>query len=55
MWAEHQWKVYLDDEETIEQAIAYVEANPKKEGLPAQHWNFVTPFHGLDTGWVTYH
>ena len=55
MWAVHQWKVYLDDEETVEKAIAYVEANPLEEGRPAQQWPFVTPFSGLDRGWVTYH
>ncbi len=54
MWSEHQWKVYLDTEEAIDNAIAYVNENPTKEGKPAQHWSFVTPFTGLDTGWVTY-
>ena len=54
MWAEHQWKVYLDSEEAIEDAIRYVDDNPAKEGKPAQHWSFVTPFAGLDRGWVTY-
>lgn len=46
MWAEHLWKVYLDSGEAIEQAIAYVEANPEKEGFPAQSWTFVSPFSG---------
>ena len=55
MWAEHEWKVYLDSEEAIENAIQYVNDNPIKEGKPAQHWPFVTPFTGLDKGWVTYH
>jgi len=55
MWAEHQWKVYLDSEEALEDAIRYVEDNPAKEGKPAQHWSFVTPFAGLDRGWVTYY
>jgi len=55
MWAEHEWKVYLDSEEAIEAAIAYVNGNPIMEGKLAQHWSFVTPFQGLDSGWVTYH
>jgi REP element-mobilizing transposase RayT len=32
MWAERQWKVFLDSEESIEAAIQYVEENPLKEG-----------------------
>ena len=55
-WASKQWKVYLDDEEAIEAAIAYVESNPEKEGKPRQKWPFVTQFAGLPkAGWVTYH
>ena len=53
-WARGQWKVYLDDEEAIENAIQYVEANPGKEGKPPQKWSFVMPFCGLDKGWVNY-
>jgi REP element-mobilizing transposase RayT len=56
MWAEHQWKVFLDSEEAIEAAIRYVNDNPIQEGKPAQQWSFVTPFGGLPQGgWVTYH
>ena len=55
MWAEQQWKVYLDTEEAIEQALAYVNDNPVKEDKPAQHWSFVAQFTGLDAGWTTYH
>jgi REP element-mobilizing transposase RayT len=54
-WAEGQWKVYLDTEEAIENAIRYVEQNPIKEGKAAQRWSFVTPFSGLPKGWTTYH
>jgi REP element-mobilizing transposase RayT len=55
MWAEHQWKVYLDHEEAIEAAIQYVDDNPIKEGKRRQNWSFVTPFRGIDEGaWVTY-
>ena len=54
-WADRKWKVFLDNEEAIENAIHYVEENPLKEGKPRQHWPFVTRFTGLDKGWVTYH
>jgi REP element-mobilizing transposase RayT len=54
MWAEHEWKVYLDSEEAIDEAIHYVEQNPLKESRPAQSWPWVRPFEGLPKGWVTY-
>ncbi len=51
-----EWKVFLDTEEAIEDAIRYVEDNPEKEGKPKQSWPFVTPFAGLPPGgWTTYH
>lgn len=55
MWSTGHWKVYLDSEDAIDNAIAYVERNPLEEAMPAQRWNFVQPFQGLDVGWVTYH
>ena len=56
MWSAHEWKVYLDSEDAIRQAIAYVERNPENEGMPKQSWSFVTPFAGINTaGWTTYH
>jgi len=56
MWAEHEWKVYLDSEEEIDTAIHYVEENPVKEDKPKQRWSFVTPFSGLARGGhTTYH
>ncbi len=56
MWSEHEWKVYLDSEDAIENAIAYVEQNPIKEGKLKQSWKFVKPFTGLPSGgWITYH
>lgn len=55
MWAEHEWDVYLDTEEAIEDATQYVEENPVKEGKPRQQWSFVTAFAGLPKGaWLTY-
>ena len=55
MWAGRCWKVFLDSEESIENAICYVENNPIEEGKPQQNWPFVTPFRGIEKDWVTYH
>lgn len=56
LWAEHEWKVYLDSEQAIQNAIQYVLDNPLKEGKPVQTWSFVTPFEGIpEAGWTTYH
>ena len=56
MWAAREWKVYLDSEEAIENAIRYVEHNPVKEDQPKQTWSFVTAFTGIPQGgWTTYH
>jgi len=54
MWARHQWKVYLDSQQAIEDAMNYVNENPIKEGKPPQTWKWITPFRGLDSGWTTY-
>lgn len=55
MWAAHEWKVFLDSEMAIEQAVYYVEQNPIEEDKPPQRWSFVTPFAGLESNWITYH
>lgn len=56
MWAEHAWKVFLDKEDAIENAIRYVEENPEKEGKPRQKWSLVEVFAGIDRGgWNTYY
>ena len=56
IWAAQQWKVFLDSESAIVQAIHYVESNPEKEGKPRQTWPFVKPFTGLNKGvQTTYH
>ena len=55
MWAARPWKIYLDSELAIENAIRYVEQNPVEENKPLQNWSFVTKFHGIDPGgWTTY-
>ena len=42
-WGSKLWKVYIDNETHLRQAIRYVEQNPLKEGKPVQHWSFVVP------------
>ncbi len=42
-WTRNGWKVFVDNEETLEAAAAYVEANPVAAGMPRQRWDFVTP------------
>lgn len=54
IWARNEWKVYLDSDEQIENAIAYVNDNPVKEGKPQQMWKWITPYCGLESGWTTY-
>lgn len=44
IWARGGWNVFINTTEEIARAIRYVNANPAKAGLPAQHWNFVTPW-----------
>ena len=38
------WTVYIDNEDHLRQAIAYVEANPEKEGKPRQTWDLIVPY-----------
>lgn len=45
-FARGEWVVFLDTFDDVHRAIRYVELNPEKEGLPRQHWPFVTPFIG---------
>jgi REP element-mobilizing transposase RayT len=40
-WARKYWKVFIDDDEWVRNAIGYVERNPEKEGKRAEHWNMV--------------
>ena len=40
-WARGRWKVFIDNDDALQAAIAYVQANPVHAGLPAQRWDFV--------------
>ncbi len=56
MWAENLWKVYLDSEQAIDNAVHYVRENPQREGALTQDWCWVTPFAGIEKhAWITYH
>lgn len=46
-WARKGWWVFIDDEQHLCNAIAYVEQNPVKSGLKRQRWSFVKPVRGL--------
>ncbi len=46
VFARGGWKVFLNDEDHVRRAIAYVNDNPVKEGKPSQLWTCVTPFEG---------
>jgi len=48
MWAERRWKVYLDSDDAIENAINYVVDNPIKEGKRLQNWSWLSPYRGID-------
>ncbi|MBK8267775.1 MAG: transposase [Planctomycetes bacterium] len=44
VWAEGEWKVFLNSPEAITHEIQYVEENPIKAGLKPQRWSFVTRY-----------
>jgi REP element-mobilizing transposase RayT len=46
VWARSGWNVFLNTADDIVRAIAYVNNNPVKAGLPPQHWDFITPWGG---------
>ncbi|MFO8012379.1 MAG: transposase [Phycisphaerae bacterium] len=44
VWGKKTWKVFLYEPKDVYRAVAYVEANPDREGKPRQRWSFVRPF-----------
>ena len=46
IWSERPYKVFLYTPEDVWRVIAYIEANPVKEGLVLQTWPFVTAYDG---------
>ena len=43
-FARRFWNCFIDSDEYVRSAIAYVERNPEKEGKKQQSWSFVTPW-----------
>lgn len=46
VWSTRPYKVFLYTPEDVRRVIRYIEHNPEKEGLPAQLWEFITPYDG---------
>jgi REP element-mobilizing transposase RayT len=46
-WSRGEWKVFLNDVDDVERAVGYADANPEKEGLPRQEWEFVQPWRDV--------
>jgi REP element-mobilizing transposase RayT len=46
VWGHRGWKVFLWTPEDVRRAIAYVKANPEREGKRRQRWSFVEPYDG---------
>jgi REP element-mobilizing transposase RayT len=42
-WTRSFWKVFISDNEALQAAAGYIQANPTSAGLPGQSWDFVTP------------
>ena len=43
-WARNYWSVFVTHEDQMHLATQYVNDNPVKAGLAAQHWSFVKPY-----------
>ena len=41
-WGKGCWSVFVNDDGQLDNAIAYVERHPMKEGLAQQDWSFIT-------------
>jgi REP-associated tyrosine transposase len=46
IWTLTGWRCFLDSPEAVRSVLRYVQRNPPRAGLPAQHWSFVTPYDG---------
>jgi hypothetical protein len=46
IWGRDNYKVFKDTVDKMWDTVQYIEDNPVKEGLPAQKWDFVTPYDG---------
>jgi hypothetical protein len=46
LWSSRPYRVILQSPDAVRGRIDYVRKNPTKEGLPVQHWPFVSPYDG---------
>lgn len=46
VWGGSGWRAYQEDPQDIRRTIRYINDNPRKLRLPAQSWDFVTPYDG---------
>lgn len=44
IWSNRPYKVFLSTSDDVRRVVAYIDNNPQKEQLPAQHWSFVKPY-----------
>jgi REP element-mobilizing transposase RayT len=50
VWGGPGWKVFLNTQDDIRHIVRYIQDNPRKGGLPEQHWDFVTAYDGWMPG-----
>jgi REP-associated tyrosine transposase len=46
VWTQGGWRGFLDSQQRVRTVIRYIEDNPARGGLAAQHWPFVAPYDG---------
>lgn len=46
IWSQRPYKAFLDTPEDVRRVVAYIVANPDKEGLTAHDCDFVVPYDG---------
>lgn len=50
VWGGPGWKVFLFTQKDMWRIVRYIGDNPRKGGLPDQHWHFVTSYDGWMPG-----
>ncbi len=48
MWSHTKWHQALKDDDTIHEAVAYINELPARTGEASQQWSFVRQFESLD-------
>jgi REP-associated tyrosine transposase len=44
IWTLGGWRGFLDSPKAVRSVLRYVQRNPARAGLPAQHWAFLVPY-----------